>query len=81
METSYERVRNFTHIEYNVKRTEPPGSTLVAVGSGEIDCESGRIMVWAMGTSDAGGLSLCASAPDSVDPALPIVCAREEPNS
>lgn len=79
MDTEYERARNITHIAYNVERSEREtlGSATVVVGKGAVDCESEKIMVWSMGTSEGGLQALCGSVPRSVDRALPIVCVRE----
>lgn len=56
MNTEYESARNVTHIAYNVERVAPdsPDGTGVARGKGSIGCESGKIMVWSMGSSDGG---------------------------
>ncbi len=79
MDTEYEPARNITHIAYNIERTEPETSegARIVVGKGAIDCESGKIMVWSMGTSEGGPQTLCRSAPANTDPELPIVCVRE----
>ncbi|MCP4960581.1 MAG: hypothetical protein GY925_15100 [Actinomycetia bacterium] len=79
MDAEYEQARNITHIAYNVERTEPETleGAKVVVGKGAIDCESGKIMVWSMGTSEGGPQALCRSAPTNTDPELPIVCVRE----
>lgn len=79
MDTEYERARNVTHIAYNVNRDAPDsqdGAGLV-VGKGAIDCESGKIMVWSMGTSDGGPQTLCLSAQTPVEPDVAVVCVPE----
>lgn len=82
MATEYELARNVTHLAYNVKRKpETSGIAAVVVGKGAVDCESGRIMAWSMGTSDAGQQTLCRGALSSVDPDLPIVCLRDSHES
>ena len=79
MDTEYEQARNVTHIAYNVERNAPDqrNGAAVVVGKGAIDCESGKIMVWSMGTSDGGPQALCLTVPTPVDPESPIVCVRE----
>ena len=79
MDTEYERARNITHIAYNIEREAPDKQhgAQVVVGKGAIDCESGKIMVWSMGTSDGAPQALCRSTPTTAEPTLPVVCVRE----
>lgn len=78
MDTAYERARNVAHIAYNVQRSAPDGleGTAVVVGKGAIDCESGKITVWSMGTADGGPLRLCPSAAPPPEQDVAIVCVR-----
>lgn len=83
MDTEYDRARNVTHIAYNVERNAPESSDgpIVVVGKGAIDCASGKIMVWRMGTSSTGPPTLCSSVPATNDATQAIACVRDSVSS
>jgi hypothetical protein len=83
MDTEYDRGRDLTNIAYTIQRSAPDiagGAELVA-GKGAIDCESGKIMVWSVGTARGDTEeTLCPSAA-AVEPDMPVVCLRQSDQS
>lgn len=78
MDTEYELARNITHIAFNVERSgsAPSGSGVAVAGKGAVDCESGTIMVWSMGTTHPDPPALCQPPPDTTNQDLAVVCVR-----